>query len=68
VTDNRPPARIYAPYHPQADADGMVHKPNISPMEEMLDMITATRAYEANLSALRQSRKIAEETIRLGKA
>jgi len=60
---SRAPTKEYMPFHPDADADGMVLVPNISPMEEMVDMITATRAYEANLSILRDSRKMADSTI-----
>ncbi len=57
--------KVFNPGHPQADAAGMVEMPNISPIEEMLDMITATRAYEANLSVMKQSREIAEKTINI---
>jgi len=66
VLDNRPPVEHYAPYHPEADDNGMVKMPAISPIEEMLDMITATRAYEANLSVIKQSREMANKTINLG--
>lgn len=62
------PVKIYSPYHPHADKDGMVSVPNMSPMEEMMDMITASRAYEANLSALRQAREMADKTITLGRS
>ena len=67
MQDPRAPVETYAPYHPDANASGMVEKPNISPIEEMLDMVTATRAYEANLSALEQSREMARQAITLGK-
>ena len=67
VPENRPGIQVYAPHHPDASADGMVTKPNISPIEEMMDMITATRAYEANLSALKQSSDMAQKMINLGK-
>ena len=67
VTDDRPPVQKYAPYHPHANAEGMIETPNISPLEEMIDMITATRAYEANLSALKQSADMAKQTIQLGR-
>jgi len=66
VLDKRPPRENYAPYHPEADENGMVKMPGISPIEEMLDMITATRAYEANLSIIKQSRDMANKTISLG--
>ncbi len=65
---SRKPTMEYMPFHPEADENGMVMTPNISPMEEMVDMITATRAYEANLSILRESRKMADKTIDIMKA
>ncbi len=67
VDAKNPTIKLYKPEHPDADADGMVEMPNISPIEEMLDMITATRAYEANLSALKQSSEMAEKTINMAK-
>jgi flagellar basal-body rod protein FlgC len=68
VPDRRPPVQVHNPSHPDADRDGMVRMPCISPIEEMMDMITASRAYEANLSALRQSRDMASETISMGRS
>lgn len=67
VTDDRAPQAIYAPYHPDADADGMVETPHINPLEEMMDMITATRAYQANLSAMKQTAEMAKKTIHLSR-
>jgi flagellar basal-body rod protein FlgC len=64
VAEGRNPTQlVYMPFHPDADEKGMVEMPNISPIEEMLDMITATRAYEANLSVMKQSKDMAEKTI-----
>ena len=63
VVSKREPLEEYAPWHPMANKRGMVKKANISPIEEMMDMITATRAYEANLSAMKQSRDMANKTI-----
>ena len=57
----------FMPYHPAAGEDGMVEMPDISPIEEMLDMITATRAYEANLSVMKQGKDMAEKTINMTK-
>ncbi len=57
------PTREYMPFHPEADEDGMVMVPNISPIEEMVDMITATRSYEASLSIMKDSKDLAEKTI-----
>ncbi len=66
--DKRPGRKSYIPGHPDADDKGFVELPNISPIEEMLDMITATRAYEANLSVMKQCRDMAEKTITMGRA
>ncbi|NQZ57274.1 MAG: flagellar basal body rod protein FlgC [Lentisphaeraceae bacterium] len=64
---NRKPIEVYNPSHPHADPEtGILKKPQISPLEEMVDMMTATRAYEANLSMMKESKKIAEKTIALG--
>jgi flagellar basal-body rod protein FlgC len=68
ANDQRAPIEVFAPYHPDADEEGMVEMPNISPIEEMIDMITATRAYEANLSVIRNSKKMAEKTIEMAKS
>jgi len=57
------PTREYMPFHPEADEEGMVMVPNISPIEEMVDMITATRSYEASLSIMKDSKSLAEKTI-----
>ena len=64
---NRKPIEVYNPSHPHADPEtGILKKPQISPLEEMVDMMTATRAYEANLSMMKESKKMAEKTIALG--
>ena len=49
--DTRPPKLVYDPAHPDAEANGYVAMPNINIIEEMTDMIAATRAYEANVTA-----------------
>jgi flagellar basal-body rod protein FlgC len=49
--DSAPPVKVYDPSHPNADAQGYVLKPNVSPIREMTDMIDASHAYEANLAA-----------------
>ncbi|MCH2204455.1 MAG: flagellar basal body rod protein FlgC [Lentisphaerales bacterium] len=66
VASQRNPIEIFNPSHPHADEKGMLKKPNISPLEEMVDMMTATRAYEANLQLMKESKKMAEKTIQLG--
>jgi flagellar basal-body rod protein FlgC len=50
--DKEPPRLVYDPTHPDANAEGYVAMPNVNVVQEMTDMITATRAYEANVTAL----------------
>ena len=65
--DSRPPQQVYEPGHPDADARGMVSMPNINVHEEMADMISASRAFEANLSVVRNSRFMALQSLAIGK-
>ncbi len=67
VEDTRPPKRVYKPGHPQADADGYVSAPNINAIEEMVDMMSATRAYEANLAAINSAKTMAAKALEIGK-
>jgi flagellar basal-body rod protein FlgC len=57
--------RVYNPGHPEADKDGFVTMPNVKLPNEMVDLMTASRAYEANLKALRTFRKMAEQALSL---
>jgi flagellar basal-body rod protein FlgC len=65
--DTRPPIMIYEPGHPDADANGMVAMPNVNLHEEMADMIAASRAFEANLAVVKNSRAMALQTLSIGK-
>jgi len=65
--DLSPPRLEYDPGHPDADADGNVAYPNISPVEQMVDMITASRAYEAGVTALNTAVSMAERALAIGK-
>jgi flagellar basal-body rod protein FlgC len=57
--------RVFLPGHPDADAEGMVTMPNVNPTKEMADLITATRAYEANMNSADTFLKMAERALRL---
>lgn len=57
--------KVYDPGHPDADADGFVQMPNVSLPNEMVDLITASRAYEANLKALHLYRQMTEQALAL---
>ena len=61
------PRRVYDPGHPDADDNGFVAYPNINLMEEMANMLLASRAYEANISAFNMSKTMAMSALDLGK-
>ncbi len=63
--DSRPPRMVYDPSHPDADAKGYVAMPNINVVEEMTDMIAATRAYEANVTAFNATKSMYMQAIQL---
>lgn len=67
VQDSRAPKKVYNPGHPDADKDGNVLLPNISVMEEMVNLITSTRAFEANTTALNATKQMAQTAITIGR-
>jgi len=64
-SDQSPFIEIHSPGHPQADARGIVKMPNVRLPNEMVDMITASRSYEANLKALTSFKEMIEQTLTL---
>jgi flagellar basal-body rod protein FlgC len=68
VKDQGPDRLIYDPSHPDADANGYVHMPNIDIVKEMVDMMAASRAYEANVTAIQEARAMGNATLGLLKA
>ena len=67
VSTNEPPILKYDPTHPDANADGYVAMPNVNVMKEMADMISAQRAYEANISALNTTKNMAVKALEIGR-
>jgi flagellar basal-body rod protein FlgC len=65
--DQSPPRLEYDPGHPNANAQGYVAYPNINPVEEMVDMITASRAYEAGVTSMSSAVNMAEKALSIGK-
>ena len=63
VPDNSPDKLQYDPSHPDADARGFVHMPNIEVVKEMVDMIAASRAYQANVTAIQEARQLDSQTM-----
>jgi flagellar basal-body rod protein FlgC len=63
-----PPGRVrivYDPHHPDADANGYVAYPDINPVEEMVDMMTASRAYEANIAAMSTHKSMVKKALEM---
>ena len=67
AVDPRPPRTVHDPGHPDADAAGMVKYPNVSVVEEMVDMITASRAYEAGVTAMQSIKSMAGKALSIGR-
>lgn len=67
VSDPNPPKLIHNPEHPDANADGDVAYPNINTMEEMVNLITASRTYEANVTAINVSRGMMNKALEIGR-
>ena len=67
LSDPSPPRLVYDPQHPDANADGYVEMPNVHVVKEMVDLITATRAYEANIAALNSAKSMAQRALEIGR-
>lgn len=67
VADRKPPLIIYDPGHPDADENGNVSMPNINVMEEMVNMMMALRAYEANVKAFNMSKGMYQKALEIGR-
>ena len=65
--DRTPGQQVYNPQHPDAGPDGLVMMPNVNLSYEMVDLITASRAYEANLSVVKSARQMAMKALDIGK-
>lgn len=67
TTDQSPLRNVYDPGHPDANAEGYVQMPNVNVVAEMVDMITATRAYEANVTSVNAAKNMAMQALEIGK-
>jgi flagellar basal-body rod protein FlgC len=65
VQDSSPLKRVYDPGHPDADAQGYVSMPNVDTVTEMVDLISASRAYEANVTAMNAAKQMFSRTLEL---
>ncbi len=67
VEDKTPSTPVYDPSSPEADGQGYVQMPNVDPVKEILDMMSVTRAYSANISALNAVKNMAGKALEIGK-
>lgn len=67
VPQNVLPRRVYDPSHPDAAADGFVEMPNINPVNEMINLMEATRAYEANIRVMNAAKIMAARASEIGR-
>lgn len=65
VESPKPFEQVYDPYHPDADANGYVSLPNVNVMEEMADMMAATRAYEANVNVVGTAKQMFTKALEI---
>jgi flagellar basal-body rod protein FlgC len=67
VESQAPLNKEFAPDHPMADGEGYIYKPNVNPVEEMANMIAASRAYQSNVEIVNAARQMMVATLNLGK-
>lgn len=66
VEDQKPLNVEYAPNHPMADADGYIYRPNVNVMEEMANMISASRSYQTNVQVADTAKTMVQRLLRMG--
>ncbi len=66
VQDNSAPRRVHDPQNPAADADGFVTLPNVNPVEEMVNMISASRGYQTNVDVMNTAKSLLQKVLQLG--
>lgn len=67
VSDQRPLRRVFEPGHPDADQEGYVYYPDINVVEEMANLITSVRAYEANVTSINSVKTMFNRAVDLGR-
>ncbi|BCG59692.1 flagellar basal body rod protein FlgC [Paenibacillus sp. URB8-2] len=67
IEDSSPLKPVYNPTHPDADANGYVYMPNVDITKEMVDMLSASRSYEANVTMLNASKSMVSKALEIGK-
>ncbi|RFU71281.1 flagellar basal body rod protein FlgC [Peribacillus saganii] len=67
IDDETPNKLVYDPEHPDADQNGYVQMPNVDPLREMVDLMSATRSYEANVTVFNASKGMMMKALEIGK-
>ncbi len=67
VEDSKAPRMVYNPQHPDSNSEGYVAMPNVNPVEEMANMISAQRSYEANVTAMGAAKSMAQKALEIGR-
>lgn len=67
IEDTSAPQRVYDPTHPDAKEDGYVEMPNVNVMKEMVDMMSATRSYEANTTTIKSAKRMILKALDIGR-
>ncbi|MFD5019628.1 flagellar basal body rod protein FlgC [Paenibacillus sp. NPDC058367] len=67
IEDTSPLKPVYNPSHPDADAEGYVYMPNVDITKEMVDMLSASRSYEANVTMLNASKAMVSKALEIGR-
>lgn len=67
IEDQAPFKRVYNPYHPDSDENGYVEMPNVDVLKEMVDLMAATRSYEANVTALNATKAMVAKAMEIGR-
>ncbi|MEK3866248.1 flagellar basal body rod protein FlgC [Paenibacillus sp. FSL H7-0716] len=67
IEDTSPLKPIYNPSHPDADAEGYVYMPNVDITKEMVDMLSASRSYDANVTMLNASKAMVSKALEIGR-
>jgi flagellar basal-body rod protein FlgC len=66
IEDNAAPRRVHNPEHPLADEEGYVTMSNVNPVEEMVNMISASRSYQTNVDVMNTAKNLLQKTLQLG--
>jgi flagellar basal-body rod protein FlgC len=69
IVESQAPLQMeYAPNHPMANADGYIFKPNVNPIEEITNMMSASRSYQDNAQVINTAKQLMQQTLRLGQS